>query len=112
MERVGASSALWFDAAVLRPRMADQLGPALHLFMALVDGQPVAGGLFTAQDGIVEAHLGGSREGFSAYSPVRIVAIRPHGATLGCGDGCPGVPPRRRPGRPARLAVPVQGDVL
>ncbi len=72
MERVGASSALWFDAAYFA-RMVDELGSTLHLFMACVDGRPVAGGLFTAHDGIVEAHLGGSREGYSAFSPVRII---------------------------------------
>jgi lipid II:glycine glycyltransferase (peptidoglycan interpeptide bridge formation enzyme) len=72
MERVDASDSYRFDAGYFR-RMADELGTTLHLFMAFVHGRPAAGGLFTVCDGIVEAHLGGSREEFSAYSPVRII---------------------------------------
>jgi hypothetical protein len=72
MERVEASPQYRFDAAYFA-RMAEELGPSLRLFMAFVDGQPAAGGLFTICDGIVQAHLGGSRDDFHDYAVVRVV---------------------------------------
>jgi len=72
MERVGALDSYRFDAAYFA-RMAGELKPALHLFMALVDGQPAAGGMFTICHGIVEAHLGGYREEYAAMPVVRVV---------------------------------------
>jgi hypothetical protein len=72
MERVGASSSYFFDAAYFE-RMVAELGPVVHLFVALVDGRVAAAGLFTLCSGIVQAHLGGSRPEYSAVSPARVV---------------------------------------
>ncbi len=72
MERVGASPSYFFDDAYFE-RMAAELGSVLHLFVALVDGKPAAGGLFTTCDGIVQAHLGASRPEYAALSPVRVI---------------------------------------
>ena len=72
MERVGASSTYYFDGAYFE-RMAAELGSVLHLFVGLVDGRVAAAGLYTLCDGIVQAHLGGSRPQYAALSPVRVV---------------------------------------
>jgi hypothetical protein len=72
MRRVGASGAYSYDLAYFE-RMAAELGSAMHLFVALVDGRMAAGGLFTRCDGIVQAHLGAMRAEYVALSPVRLV---------------------------------------
>ena len=72
MERVGAPPSYFFGDAYFEG-MAAELGSVLQLFVALVDGKPAAGGLFTACDGIVQAHLGASRSEYSALSPVRVI---------------------------------------
>jgi lipid II:glycine glycyltransferase (peptidoglycan interpeptide bridge formation enzyme) len=72
MERLGASSSYYFDADYFR-RMVAELRPVLHLFVALVDGRVAAAGLFTLCRGIVQAHLGGSRQAFASMSPGRVV---------------------------------------
>ncbi len=72
MERVKASSSYYFDAAYFE-RMAQELGPVLHLFVALLDGEVIAGGLFTICDGIVQAHLAALRSEFLSLSPARLI---------------------------------------
>jgi hypothetical protein len=72
MERVGASSTYDFDEAYFE-LLAAELGPVLQLFVAFVDGKASAAGLFTICDGIVQAHLGGSRMEHAALSPTRVV---------------------------------------
>lgn len=72
MERLGASSSYHFDAGYFG-RMIEELRPVLHLFVALVDGRVASAGLFTLCRGIVQAHLGGSRQAFSSMSPGRVV---------------------------------------
>ncbi len=72
MERVGASSSYLYDRAYFE-RMAAELGPAMQLFVALVDGDLAAAGVYTICDGIVQAHLGGSRARYGALSPGRLV---------------------------------------
>jgi hypothetical protein len=72
MERVGASSSYDFDEADFE-LLAAELGPVLQLFVAFVDGRATAAGLFTICDGIVQAHLGGSRMEHADLSPTRLV---------------------------------------
>ncbi len=45
----------------------------LHQFVALVDGEVAAAGLYTICDGIVQAHLGASRQEFAVLSPTRFL---------------------------------------
>ena len=72
MRRVGASSAYHLDEEYFE-LLSAELGPVLHLFVALADGRAAAAGLFTICDGIVQAHLGGSRAEYAALSPVRLL---------------------------------------
>jgi hypothetical protein len=72
MRRVGASPAYLFDDEYF-DLMAAELGPVLHLFVALIDGKTAAAGLYTICDGIVQAHLGGLRSEYSRLSPVRLL---------------------------------------
>ncbi len=72
MRRVGAPPSYIFDEEYF-VRLAAELGPILHLFVALVDGRPGAAGLYTLCDGIVQAHLGASREEYARLSPTRLI---------------------------------------
>lgn len=72
MRRVGAPESYLFDAAYFE-RLADELGPVLHLFVAVVDGEVAAAGLYTLCDGIVQAHLGGLRAEHFRLSPTRLL---------------------------------------
>jgi hypothetical protein len=72
MRRVGAPPSYLFGEEYFE-LLATELGPVLHLFVALVDGKAAAAGLFTICDGIVQAHLGGFRQEYSKLSPVRFL---------------------------------------
>lgn len=72
MRRVGAAPSYMFDAAFF-DRLAAELGPMLHLFVALLDGRVAAAGLFTICDGIVQAHLGAMNRDYARLSPTRLL---------------------------------------
>ncbi len=72
MRRVNAHRSYFFEPDYFR-RLADGLGPALHLFLVTLDDVVVAGGLFTMFDGIVQYHLGGTSDGFLKLGPVSLL---------------------------------------
>jgi hypothetical protein len=72
MRRVHAPRYYEFDADYFE-QLAAELGDVLHLFIALLDGNVVAGGLFTLCDGIVQAHLGATADAYLKLSPTRLV---------------------------------------
>ena len=72
MRRVGAPASYLYDEEYFE-RLATELGPVLHLFVALVDGKAAAAGVYTICDGIVQAHLGGLRQEYARLSPVRFL---------------------------------------
>jgi hypothetical protein len=72
MRRVGAPPSYLFGEDYF-DLLAAELGPVLHLFVALVDGRAAAAGLYTICDGIAQAHLGGHRQEYSKLSPVRLL---------------------------------------
>jgi hypothetical protein len=72
MRRVKAPRYYEFDADYFE-QLATELGDVLHLFIALLDGDVVAGGLFTLCDGIVQAHLGATADAHLKLSPARLV---------------------------------------
>lgn len=72
MQRVGAQASYFFDLAFFQD-LAAALGPAFRLFVATQDGQVLAGGVFTLCDGIVQYHLGGTRNSALKLSPITVV---------------------------------------
>ena len=72
MRRVGAQSSYLFDEAYFNLLTRD-LGGVSHLFVALKDGEVAAASLCTICDGIVQDHLGGTRDAFLKFSPDRLV---------------------------------------
>jgi hypothetical protein len=69
MRRVGAEPGYFFDEQYFA-RLAEALGPALQLFVAVMPGGEVIGGsLFTICDGIMQFHLGGTRDSARKFSP-------------------------------------------
>ena len=59
MDRVGASSQYYFDAAYFAGLRA-ALGDSLHLFVVRLDDVILSAALFTLVNGIVQYHLGGT----------------------------------------------------
>ena len=72
MRRVNAHRSYFFDASYFAA-LADGLGDKLHLFVATSHGRIAAGGVFTICDGIVQYHLGGTRDEFLKLSPNRLI---------------------------------------
>jgi hypothetical protein len=72
MRRVGAQNAYFFEEEYFRG-LVENLGPALHLFLAMDRGEILAGGLFTLCDGIVQYHLGGTRDAALKLSPMLLL---------------------------------------
>ena len=72
MRRAGAHSSYFFDENYFQ-RLVGELGEAAQLFVALKDGQVAAATLATLCDGIVQDHLGGTRDAFLKFSPDRLV---------------------------------------
>jgi lipid II:glycine glycyltransferase (peptidoglycan interpeptide bridge formation enzyme) len=72
MRRAGALSSYLFDEDYFR-LLTGELGEKSHLFVALKDGQVAAATLCTLCDGIVQDHLGGTRDAYLKYSPDRLV---------------------------------------
>jgi hypothetical protein len=72
MRRAGAQSSYFFDETYFN-LLTHELGNVSHLFVALKDGQVAAATLCTVCDGIVQDHLGGTRDAFLKFSPDRLV---------------------------------------
>ena len=73
MRRVKAEQAYFFDATYFTA-LVKSLGPGLKLFVAkMPDGEVISGGLFTLYDGIVQYHLGGTRDSALKHSPMMLI---------------------------------------
>ena len=72
MRRVKAAHTYFFGEDYFR-RLAHELGPVLQLFVAVIDGKAAAAGLFTICDGVVQYHLGGTRDEFLKLSPMALI---------------------------------------
>jgi GNAT acetyltransferase-like protein len=69
MHRVKAEQSYFFDPTYFYD-LAKRLGPILKLFvLKMPDGEVISGGLFTLCDGIVQYHLGGTRDMALRLSP-------------------------------------------
>ncbi len=70
MRRVGAQDSYFFEEAYFTG-LAECLGPALQLFVITQPGgEPICAALFTLCDGIVQYHLGGTRDAALGLSPM------------------------------------------
>lgn len=73
MSRVQAKRSYYFNATYFAD-LAKNLGPVLNLFVARTpDGEVISGGLFTLCDGIVQYHLGGTRNTALKLSPMVLI---------------------------------------
>jgi len=73
MRRVGAQNAYFFEDEYFTG-LVERLGPTLELFVVTMpSGEVVAGGLFTFCNGIVQYHLGGTRDAALKLSPMALV---------------------------------------
>jgi hypothetical protein len=73
MRRVDAAAFYFFPDAYFAA-LREQLAGALHLFSVVApDGEVAAAGLFTAVDGIVEYHLGGTSDAHLAQAPSKLM---------------------------------------
>jgi hypothetical protein len=70
MRRVKAEESYFFDPTYFSD-LAKNLGPVLKLFVVkMPDGEVISGGLFTLCEGIVQSHLGGTRDTALNLSPM------------------------------------------
>lgn len=72
MDRVNAGGSYYFGQNYFC-ELARELGPALQLFVAVVDDKPAAAALVTICNGIVQYHLGGTRTEFLKFSPMTLL---------------------------------------
>jgi hypothetical protein len=73
MHRVQAERSYYFGAPYFAD-LAKNLGPVLKLFVVrMPDGEVISGGLFTLCDGIVQYHLGGTRNTALKFSPMVLI---------------------------------------
>ncbi len=72
MRRVNAAQMYFFGEDHFS-ELARELGPVLHLFVAMIGGKVSAAGIFTICDGIVQYHLGATRSEFRKLSPMTLV---------------------------------------
>src|SRR5262245_1961186 len=72
MRRVGAQPPYLFDEAYFN-LLTRELADVSHLFVALKDSEVAAATLCTICNGIVQDHLGGTRDVFLKFSPDRLV---------------------------------------
>lgn len=72
MRRVRARDEYFFEPDYFT-RLDEALGERLQLFVALKDGGVIAGGLFTICNGIVQYHLGGTRDADLRLSPTCLI---------------------------------------
>ena len=72
MRRVGAQSSYFFDEAYFN-LLTRELDEVSHLFVVLKDDAIAAATLCTICNGVVQDHLGGTRDAFLKFSPDRLV---------------------------------------
>lgn len=72
MRRVKAKASYFFGQDYFY-QLTDELGTGLQLFVAVVGGKVAAAGLFTICDGVVQYHLGGTRDEFLKLSPMALI---------------------------------------
>ena len=73
MRRVKAEESYFFEPTYFSD-LAKSLGPVLKLFVVkMPDGEVISGGLFTLCEGIVQYHLGGTREEFLNLSATGLI---------------------------------------
>jgi CelD/BcsL family acetyltransferase involved in cellulose biosynthesis len=72
MRRVNAAD-IYFLGEDYFNDLARELRSILHLFVAMVDGKAAAAGMFTICDGVVQYHLGGTRNEFLKLSPMTLI---------------------------------------
>jgi hypothetical protein len=53
-------------------QLRTEIGSELHMFVTELHGEPVSATIVTEHRGIVQAHLGGSRDGMRAHSPDKV----------------------------------------
>jgi Acetyltransferase (GNAT) domain len=71
MDRVTASASYYFGYEYFDGLL--QLGHQIHLGVVELDHQIICASLFFECDGIVQAHLGGTRDAFLPYSPFNLL---------------------------------------
>lgn len=72
MERVDARPDYFFEAEYFH-RIVRCEGFDMRLFVALLDNEPISAGLFSACQGIVQYHLGGTRTESLPLAPMKLV---------------------------------------
>lgn len=73
MRRVGADGSYFFSADYFR-FIGSELGPAeSHLFVALHKGQVISGAFLVGCQGILQYHLGGTRDEYLPLAPIKLV---------------------------------------
>lgn len=72
MRRVDAVEYYHFNKSYFEA-LQERMGPRLHLFFIFSDGQPVCGALFVLCDGILQWHLGGTRDEHLHYAPNKLL---------------------------------------
>jgi hypothetical protein len=72
MERVGARSDYFFSDSYFEKLFRCE-GFEVNLFVALLEGEPISAGLFTVCNGIVQYHLGGTRNDNLQIAPMKLI---------------------------------------
>lgn len=72
MRRVNASDTYFFEHTYFE-RLTSTLESQFHLFICLLENKVICGGLFALCDGIVQYHLGGTRNDFLRLAPLKLV---------------------------------------
>ncbi|MBV8213447.1 MAG: GNAT family N-acetyltransferase [Verrucomicrobia bacterium] len=72
MRRVNAEHTYFFREDYFS-QLVRELRPVLQLFVAVTGGKAAAGGLVTSCNGIVQYHLGGTRDEFVKLSPMTLI---------------------------------------
>jgi lipopolysaccharide/colanic/teichoic acid biosynthesis glycosyltransferase len=71
MRRAGAQASYFFDRVYFE-MLTRELDEVSHLFVVLKDHHVAAAVICTSCDGIVQVHLGGTRDAFLKFSPTRL----------------------------------------
>ena len=72
MRRVHAAGSYFFPPAYFEG-LCSRLGEHMHLFVCLLEGRVICGGLFGACGGIVQYHLGGTLDDFLKLAPMKLL---------------------------------------
>jgi hypothetical protein len=72
MHRVAAAEWYLFSAGYFE-RLLEALGPRIHLFVCLLEGRAVCGGLFVACQGILQFHLSGTLNEALVFAPSKLL---------------------------------------